>query len=79
MSEIVGLWIDQLLITEKWGPQWGAQPSFDRVEAKRLAFPLPEDVAFIHCGPNVCAVGKARHPGIYDAFPGLNMRFRSGY
>jgi hypothetical protein len=78
MSDVMASWIDQLLITTKWDEAyWGPQPTFDAETRRR--FPLPDDVAFISCGPNACALGKSRTPGITRPFPGLRLDFRSGY
>lgn len=80
MADVMGVWIDQLLITERLDERtWGPQPTYAATEGRRRRFPLPDDVAFVHCGPNVCALGKSRRPGIRVAFPGLDVKFRAGY
>ena len=83
MADVIGSWIDQITVTDKLGPYWGRQPTFD--QRKRDKWALPDDVAFIHCAIDTCVVGKARGlPGALTGlapFAGADTRttFRVGY
>lgn len=59
MTEVIAHWIDQLVLLQ--GDVLGSQPTAAAAKERRKHLaPLPNDVAFINCQTNACAISKTR-------------------
>lgn len=67
VSDVIQAWIELLLVDAQSGKskipvRWDANAANKHALAARTQHPLPQDLAFIYCQHEACALGKTRGP-----------------